>query len=227
MATPADEDGKRTSGGGRAAIVLAAGSSSRMGSPKALLPWANTTLIGYAVRELLVAGATTVVVVVGADADDVLAALPEHDAIRPVANPDASDGRSSSIRLGAAAVPPDSAAVIVQSVDQPCPASIVRALYQAAEQDSVDLAVPAFGGRRGHPICLSGQLLPELGAVSEESEGLRAVVRQHAHARVEVPVDNPIVHLNLNDRAAYERAREASAESGHAGTLPAPSQRRQ
>ena len=190
----------------RAAIVLAAGSSSRMGSSKALLPWDGMTLVGYALRELLAAGASQIVVVVGADAEQVLAAIPESDAIARVVNVAFASGRSSSIRLGAAAIPPGCGALIVQSVDQPCPSAILRMLYEAAENDGVDVAVPAFGGRRGHPICLAGRLLPELADVREEDEGLRAVVRRHADARHEVQVDSAIVHLNLNDPDAYADA---------------------
>src|SRR6266498_1259016 len=102
----------------RAVIVLAAGSSSRMGSSKALLPWAGTSLIEYAVSELLAAGASEIVVVVGADAEQVSAALPASSAVVPVVNSEYTSGRSSSIRAGAAAVSPGSVSVMVQSVDQ-------------------------------------------------------------------------------------------------------------
>src|SRR4051794_12440135 len=73
---------------------------------------------------------------------------------------------------------------------------------------------PASMSRRGHPVCLAGRLLPELMTVREDDQGLRAVVRRHSHARRDVPVDSDIVHLNLNDRAAYERAYQALAVSG-------------
>jgi molybdenum cofactor cytidylyltransferase len=177
-----------------------------MGSSKALLPWADTTLVGYAVRELLAAGADHVVVVLGADADAVMAALPASQAVRAVINAEYLTGRSSSIRVGAAAVASECDALIVQSVDQPCPAAIMRALYEAVEQPGVDVAAPSFGGRRGHPICLAGRLLPELLAVREEEQGLRAVVRRHQQARRDVPVDSAIIHLNLNDPDAYAQA---------------------
>jgi molybdenum cofactor cytidylyltransferase len=190
----------------RAAIVLAAGSSSRMGCSKALLSWDGTTLVGYAIRELVAAGATRIAVVVGADAEQVLAALPDSDAVVRLVNREYATGRSGSIRIGAAAIPPACRALVVQSVDQPCPATILRALYEAVEQDDVDVAAPVFGERRGHPICLSGRLLPELTRVREEDQGLRAVVRRHAESRREVPVDSAVIHLNLNDRASYEAA---------------------
>jgi molybdenum cofactor cytidylyltransferase len=190
----------------RAAILLAAGTSSRMGSSKALLPWADTTLVGYAVRELRAAEAEQIVVVLGADAEAVRAALPASDAVLAATNEEYLTGRSSSIRVGAAAIAPACGALIVQSVDQPCPAAIVRVLYEAVERPGVDIAAPSFEGRRGHPICLAGRLLPELLAVREEEQGLRAVVRRHRHARRDVPVDSAIIHLNLNDPDTYAQA---------------------
>jgi molybdenum cofactor cytidylyltransferase len=185
-----------------------------MGASKALLAWDDTTLVGYAVRELLAAGASRVIVVAGAEAERVVAALPESDAVVAVVNPEYESGRSSSIRVGAEAVPPGCTALMVQSVDQPCPAEILRVLYDAAEEPDVDVAVPLFDGRRGHPICLAGRLLPELSEVREEDQGLRAVVRRHAQARREVPVESGIVHLNLNDPGAYAAAYEGRETRG-------------
>lgn len=191
---------------GRLAIVLAAGSSSRMGSPKALLPWARTTLLGYAIRELRAAGASSVFVVVGADAQQVVATLPEDPAVIPVENPGYAEGRSSSIRAGVAALPAECRSVIIQSVDQPCPRSVAESLYLALEASGAYVAMPVFGGRRGHPVCLSGRLVPELAAIREEDQGLRAVVRRHGHSIREVSVESEVIHLNLNDPAAFEAA---------------------
>ena len=154
--------GRNRAPAGRAAIVLAAGPSSRMGSPKALLPWGGTTLVGYAVRELAAAGAARIVVVLGADAEQVRAGLPKIQGLMPTVNPDYATGRSSSIRAGAGAVPPESTAVIIQSVDQPCPSEIIQRLYEAVQTAGVDVAIPIFDDRPGHPVCLSGRLIPEL-----------------------------------------------------------------
>jgi CTP:molybdopterin cytidylyltransferase MocA len=67
--------------------------------------------------------------------------------------------------------------------------------------------VPTYAGRRGHPACFAGQLLAELRNVSEENEGLRAVVRSHPEGLVEVPVSSEWVVWNLNDPVAYQAAR--------------------
>jgi molybdenum cofactor cytidylyltransferase len=213
MEQPATGEKDQAAGRAKAAILLAAGASSRMGCPKALLPWGGTTLVGYAIRELLRAGASLIVVVLGSDAEQVIEVLPHNRDVVPVFNPNYASGRSSSVRAGAARVPADAQALILQSVDQPCPAEIIELLYRAAENDGVDVAIPVFAARRGHPVCISGRLIPELAAVQEEDQGLRAVVRRHADSTLEVPVTSDVIHLNLNDPAVYQAAHRAASSS--------------
>jgi CTP:molybdopterin cytidylyltransferase MocA len=209
MERPAGGGLKEALPGGRTAILLAAGPSSRMGAPKPLLPWAGTTLVRYAVGELAKAQALPIVVVLGADAERVRAGLPDLDRVVAVLNSEYGAGRSTSIRAGAAALPSGCGAVMIQSVDQPCPALILDRLYREVEAGAADLAIPAHGGRRGHPLCVAGRLVPELAAVREDDQGLRAVVRRHAETAIEVSIDSDIIHLNLNDEAAYRVAYDA------------------
>ena len=61
-------------------------------------------------------------------------------------------------------------------------------------------------GRRGHPVCFAGNLLPELRRVAEHDEGLRSVVRRYTAQVVDVPVNSESVLWNLNDPAAYAAA---------------------
>jgi CTP:molybdopterin cytidylyltransferase MocA len=184
---------------GRVAIVLAAGASQRMGTPKALLPWHGVTLLDYAIQQAHAGGANQVIVVLGPATRHV-----QVDATS-VFNPDPDTGRSASIRLAAAAVRPKPRAIVVQSVDQPVTADIVSSLFDAIH-DTTDVAIPTFQGRRGHPVCFSGELLSELQAVTEVEQGLRAVVRRHADRVREVPTDSQSVVWNLNDPAAFAAA---------------------
>ena len=80
----------------------------------------------------------------------------------------------------------------------------------AAHQESGALiTTPEEGGRRGHPVIFAGSLLPELRTVSEQGEGLRAVVRGHAGRRYRAPIDDPIIHLEFNTPEEYAAARAA------------------
>jgi molybdenum cofactor cytidylyltransferase len=186
---------------GRAGLILAAGASQRMGSPKALLAWGNTTLLEHALKQARAAGVEDLVVVLGP--------ATRHLRLEAVAvfNPDPASGRSASIRLASQALADDVRSVLVQSVDQPVGADVIVALFEAIERGG-HVAVPTYEGRRGHPICVSGAVLAELRVVGEEAEGLRSVVRRHAAQLVEVPVDSEAVTWNLNDPAAYAAAAE-------------------
>lgn len=190
-------------------MILAAGASQRMGTPKALLAWQGTTLLQFALEQARAAAVDDIVVVLGPATRHLASALQD---VAVSLNPDPETGRSASIRIGSEAMSDDVQAVVVQSVDQPCSADVLTALFSAAT-DGVDIVVPTYGGRRGHPICLAGHLLPELRAVTEETHGLRAVVRQHAARLVEVPVNSEWVLWNLNDPAAYAAALGASTPS--------------
>jgi molybdenum cofactor cytidylyltransferase len=187
-----------------AALILAAGASVRMGSPKALLPWGDSTLLDQAIGQARAAGVDELVVVLGPATQHLTQSLAPH--VRVALNPDPATGRSTSIRLGCAQLPDALDVILIQSVDQPASAELLEVLF-AAVTPGVDVVVPTFEGRRGHPVCLAGHLLPELVAITEEEEGLRSIVRRHAARLVEVPVTAESVVWNLNDPAAYAAAR--------------------
>jgi CTP:molybdopterin cytidylyltransferase MocA len=184
-------------------LILAAGASVRMGSPKALLRWGDSTLLDQAIEQARAVGVDEIVVVLGPATQHVAPRLAPP--VRVAFNPDPETGRSASIRLGCAELPTELDAILIQSVDQPASAEVLAVLF-AAITPGVDVAVPTFEGRRGHPICLAGHLLPELHAVTEEAEGLRSIVRRHAAQLAEVPVTAESVVWNLNDPAAYAAA---------------------
>jgi molybdenum cofactor cytidylyltransferase len=192
--------------GARGAVIVAAGASQRMGRPKALLPWAGTTLLDHAVRTARAAGVVHLAVVLGPATEQLAGTL---DAMT-VLNPRPESGRSTSIRFGAQALPDEVAAVLVQSVDQPAPLAVLTALFTALEAGGA-VSLPVFGGRRGHPVCVAGRLLPELRRVDEAEEGLRSIVRGYAAQTVEVDVESESVLWNLNDPAAYAAAARASS----------------
>ena len=192
-----------------AAILLAAGASSRMGRAKPLLDWGGRPLVAAQVKALQAAGCTPVIVVLGARAAAVRRALPA--VARWTANIAWREGRAGSIRAGARAVPAHAERIVIASVDQPCSAEAVRRTIAAlAANPDARIAVPRHAGRNGHPPVFDAALLPELRRVSERSEGLRELRRRWREATIFVEVDDPLVLLNLNTpedyRAALERA---------------------
>jgi molybdenum cofactor cytidylyltransferase len=192
-----------------AGVVLAAGRSRRMGESKALLDAGGSPFVARAVTCLFDGGARPVVVVVRPLADDVASAAVDAGAVVAV-NPAPDDpergGPLSSLRTGLEALPADIAGLVLLPVDHPrVTPGTVRALIGAFRRTGAPVTVPSWRGRRGHPVLLSATLFPELLA-DPLPEGVRTVVRRHAGARCEVPVEDPGVLDDLDTPEAYRAA---------------------
>ena len=190
-----------------AAILLAAGESSRMGQPKQLLDWHGEPLIVAQIEALLEVGCGPVVVVLGAHQHRLKPLLPSRSAVQITTNRNWREGRASSIRTGARAVSSAHEAVVVASVDQPVSPAVVRELCSVIERaPGAMIVVPRYEGTNGHPPIFRSELLPELQSVTERQEGLRAIRRRHAERTIFLETDDPIVTLNLNTPDAYRSA---------------------
>jgi len=204
-----------------AAILLAAGFSSRMGTLKALLPWEGRTLVRYQVEQLRAAGCAPVIVVTGYRHHEVAAALAGTDTVIAF-NADFAHGRAGSLRAGAAAVPDGTAAILILNVDQPRSAPVLARLLAGFREQRPLLMVPSFEGRRGHPLLVDGTLRSELLEVSEADEGLKAVVRRHAAARTEMPFEDSQVLLDLNTPENFAVAAGSTVEEVQQRVQPDP-----
>ena len=172
-----------------AGLVLAAGGGSRYGSPKALVRLGGRLLVERAAELLAAGGCDPVVVVLGAAADQVLAAarLP-RTGVRTVVNPDWPTGMGSSLRVGLAAVPAEAEAVVVTLVDTPGlgPES-VRRLVAAGDPDGA--AQATYGGRRGHPVLLGRTVIAEVAAAATGDRGAGPWLAAHPERVRLVPCD--------------------------------------
>lgn len=190
-----------------AGVVLAAGRSARMGSPKALLDFRGQPFV---VRILEACEALEVkirVVVVGPDAPRIRPALAGHDCMI-VENPDVEGGPIASLRAALRALQPlQPGAVLAWPVDLPhVRVATVERLLEAHRRMSAPAVLPAFAGRRGHPVIWGADLFDELMASEEATEhGARAVLRAHAEGVVAVAVDDPAVIDQINAPEDYER----------------------
>ena len=187
-------------------ILLAAGFSSRMGKPKALLDWGGEPLVAYHVRQLREAGADEVIVVLGHRGDEIQRGMRGYGLeCRVMLNSRYQMGRASSLRLGAKAVSRDAEAIVIASVDQPRPVDFLRSLVAAYKPERAGVR-PVHNGHHGHPIVLAGSLREELMAATEESDGLLAIVRAHASELDELAVDDDLLGLDINTPDDYQAA---------------------
>ena len=199
-----------------AAIVLAAGESTRMGQPKALLSWGGVPLVRHQVDLLAAQPAVgPVIVVVGGLLDEVQATLDSTPA-RVVTNPRFREGRATSLAAGARALKGRPTSVLVVSVDQPLAPELLDPLVTAWQAEPDALLRPTFAGRSGHPLIVPADVVPELEQVTEATQGLRAVVTRHRHRLRSVRVESELAVLNLNTPADFAAAEPSS------GPAPSP-----
>lgn len=177
-------DGRRV-----AALVLAAGRSTRMGGPNKLLAEiGGRPLVRIAVDEASASRADPIVVVTGHQCDRVEAALAGTKA-KFVRNPDYAEGLSTSLRAGLKALPENVDGVIVLLADMPqVDVTLIDRLIAAFDPEKGALAVvPTINGKRGNPVLWSRRFFPDLSAV-EGDVGARHLIGRYAEAVVEVPV---------------------------------------
>jgi molybdenum cofactor cytidylyltransferase len=139
-----------------AAIVLAAGNSSRMGRPKLSLPWGNTTVLGQVAVTFSKAGIKDIIVVTGGARElieGLVNALASELPVRAVYNPDHVDGGMlSSIKVGLRAVDSGSSAVLIALGDQPqVQGKTINTICSTFFTTRASLVVPSFENQRGHP----------------------------------------------------------------------------
>jgi molybdenum cofactor cytidylyltransferase len=169
-----------------AAVVLAAGRSSRMGSPKMLATVDGVPLVRRAAEAALASRADHVVVVTGHRGADVSDALDGLD-VACVENPAFADGLSTSLAAGLAALGDDIEAAVVLLGDMPMiEAAMIDRLIDAFDPETGALiVVPTHGGRRGNPVLWSRRFFPELMAVTGDKGG-REILDDYPDAIAEV-----------------------------------------
>jgi molybdenum cofactor cytidylyltransferase len=197
-----------------ASIVLAAGASSRMGSPKMLLPVGAQTMVAAAVAPHLAAGFGRTVVVLGKDARRIRAeaGLPADPRLLVVVNQRWRDGMSASLRRGLAACR-GADAVLIALGDQPGVTEERIRRIVAAWQPGVPLVVPVVStSRAAHPVLFARCVWEELRSLRGDV-GARAVVRRHWDRAVRVEV-SPLPDVDVEDDYRGYLEGRAPDESG-------------
>lgn len=203
-----------------AAVVLAAGGSTRFGRPKQLLPWQGRPLVAHTVDTAWAAGLEPVVVTLGANAEEIAPALQGHPA-QVLYNYRWEAGMSASLAVGLAALPPQVEAALFLPIDQPfIDARFLRALAARWQETRAGIVVPTWEGQRRSPALFSREFFPAL-AQLEGDVGGRALFTAHAGRIAELPLDDPLPLADADTPAAYARLC-AQAESATPAELLRP-----
>ncbi len=166
-----------------AGLLLAAGSGSRLGTPKALIEFHGERLVDRGVRLLHDGGCHPVIVVLGAATVQVRGAA-------AVRNPRWRSGMGSSLRTGLESLPGDAERVVIALVDQPfiTPEAVTRLILAA--RDGASVAVATYGGERRNPVLIAREHFGEVARLAVGDVGARPFLRAHPELVVEVPCDD-------------------------------------
>lgn len=196
-----------------AGLLLAAGSGSRLGTPKALVEFRGERLVDRGIRVLREGGCHPVVVVLGAATVQVRGAV-------AVRNPEWRSGMGSSLRTGLEALPGDAERVVIALVDQPFvgPEAVARLI--AAARDGASVAVATYGGEPRNPVLIAREHFAEVARLAVGDVGARPFLRAHPELVVEVPCDDAGDPADIDTpadlSASRARASQPSPEPGHA-----------
>lgn len=196
-----------------AALVLAAGTSSRMGHANKLLTEVDgVAMVVRAVNAALASRAASVTVVTGHQADEVEAALTGRR-VRLVRNPDFGGGLSTSLRCGVAALPQEASATIVILGDMPwITADHVDRIIDAFDPSEPFIVVPERDGRRGNPILWPREFFAPMQAI-EGDRGARSLLERHAGRIRRVPVDDDAIFIDIDSPEELQQTHSRSAAS--------------
>ena len=182
-----------------AAVLLAAGKSSRMGSCKPLLPLGDETVIERCLNTLHQGGVSEIIVVVSIHGEEVSRAARKHP-VRIVANPDESGDMASSIRAGRDAATEDTSGIIVALCDYPLVMpGTVQALIDRHATHPDCIITPTCNGRRGHPLLPPRFILEKLTA----GNTLRDVIKRNAVRIREIPLEDNGILIDMDTPEDY------------------------
>jgi molybdenum cofactor cytidylyltransferase len=188
-----------------AAVILSGGASSRMGSPKALLPYQGRPFLEHLLKITTRPEIGVRRVVLGADAEPIAKAI-HLQADEIVINHEWEKGQLSSIQAALSSLPAGTDGVLLCLIDHPLiSAALVGELIEQFYKATKSIVLPVYEGRRGHPVIFSASLYEELLHAPLDT-GARAVVWAHANDVLEVRTNEEGCVLNLNDPETMNKA---------------------
>jgi molybdenum cofactor cytidylyltransferase len=187
------------------AIILAAGSSRRMGTQKLLLPFGDKTMIETVIDHVLQSNVDSVMVVLGAD----------HDKVKMVVDPlpveicfnqSHDSGMLSSVVCGFKALPDDTGTALVVLGDQPgIPPVVTNAVLEAYNESLHGIVIPVHNQRRGHPLLVDYKYKREIERLDLE-QGLRSLMHHFPQDVLEVDVSEPGILTDIDTPEDYDKA---------------------
>ena len=184
------------------AIVLAAGESTRIGTPKLLLQIKGKSLLQHVVDNALQSKVGEVIVVLGAEATKLRRELKQRR-VKIIENASYKEGLSTSLKVGLQAVSPQARAVLALLGDQPLIShDIIDALIDKYEESGSIMVAPVYRGRRGNPVLFDSSLIPELTKVTGDKGG-REIIEKHLAQLATIDFESTIIGSDIDSWDDY------------------------
>jgi CTP:molybdopterin cytidylyltransferase MocA/xanthine/CO dehydrogenase XdhC/CoxF family maturation factor len=179
------------------AVILAAGESKRMGTPKQLLPFGESTMIEEIIGTLKASNVANIIVVLGAHFDAIASRLEKY----PVAiarNRQYKKGMLTSLQAGLKKLPDDTTKIAVLLGDQPMiRADIINQLIHALGHSDKTMAVPVYNKKWGHPVLLEAIHREGIEGLGPD-QTLRDYLQAHRGDILEVAMNHPEIHRDID-----------------------------
>lgn len=194
-----------------AALVLAAGLSTRMGQPKLLLDWGGKSVLQTVLHALHAAGIEEIYTVIGASRELIEQNILDLSfPVKTIFNPDYSNGEmSDSIKVGIRSLPQDIDAVLIVLGDQPqIEVEVIRIILNAYRRTEAKIVVPSYRYRRGHPWLIERSCWKDLENLNP-AYTMREFLREHQNEIHYIEVNTPTVLQDLDTPADYQKLKPA------------------
>jgi molybdenum cofactor cytidylyltransferase len=186
-----------------AGIILAAGTATRMGKTKQLLPYEGTTLLGRVMENAAQSDLDELIVVLGHDAGTIIKTIDFSD-ITVIINKDYAKGQSTSLIKGLGAVSGSSAGAMFLLSDQPLiTAGIMNRMITAFQTSKAPMIIPFYKGRRGNPVIISRPLFPKLMSLSSDT-GARVMFEEYKDTLLKLNIENDAILFDVDTPVDYE-----------------------
>lgn len=186
------------------AMILAAGESKRMGKPKLLLPFEETTIIETVINNILSSKADKILVILGSDAEKIRKKI-ENLPLEITTNPGYQKGMLSSVQWGFKSLPQNAEAALVCLGDQPGIFTVViNKVIDAYRRTEKGIVIPVYKKDRGHPVLIDIKYRKKVKNLNPDI-GLRELVYNHPKDTLEVEVENPSILHDIDGPDDYRK----------------------
>jgi molybdenum cofactor cytidylyltransferase len=184
------------------AIILAAGESKRMGSPKMILPFRGMTIIEKVIENVLSSDVDKTIIVLGAGKEKILK-LTEKLPVMYCFNENYKNGMLTSVKRGFEYLPKDFRAAVVLLGDQPMiGASVINTVIKGYNESGKNIIIPVYNNKRGHPLLVDKRYWDEIISL-DGPEGLKELINRHPDDLLEVETGNPEILTDIDTEEEY------------------------